>query len=83
MATDKSDRWVRADGSAQRLLDEIGAGEIDYYSAKEETAVAAALRRWPLLAVVSRALAGLRSVPEPPRENDAQLRVVNPPPEEK
>jgi hypothetical protein len=81
MATDKSGPWVRADESAKRLLDQIGAADINYYSAQEETAVAAALRAWPLLAAISRVL-GLRSPrPDPPRENDAQLHVVASPEE--
>jgi hypothetical protein len=96
MATDDRGRWSHADGSAQRLLDEIGAADLDYYSAREENAVAAALRAWPLLGAVARALASFRAPPEPHRdrsrastspsaqgglENETQLRVVTPPEE--
>jgi hypothetical protein len=63
------------DASSQRLLESIGAAELDYYSAGEERALKEALRSWPLLAAVARALEARDAAEE---LRDTPLRVVAP-----
>ncbi len=77
----KTRRWAVVDEPAKRLLDEIGAPDLEYYSAKEERTVGEALRAWPLLAAVARTLradksARRREEPTPPV--DSTLRVIQP-----
>jgi hypothetical protein len=85
MATGKTNGGTH-DASAQRLLDAIGCSELDYFSAADERAVAAALQTWPLLASISRALSveraanesGVRRAAIAPDGIDPPLRVVEP-----
>jgi hypothetical protein len=81
MTKDKTRRWALVDVPAQRLLDEIGAPDLEYYSAADERTVDEALRAWPLLAAVARTLQGERAArrtqgPKPPV--DPPLRVIVP-----
>jgi hypothetical protein len=74
------------DASAQRLLDAIGASDLDYFSAADERAIAEALQSWPLLAAISRALrleraaneTGARRAAAAAESADPPLRVVEP-----
>jgi hypothetical protein len=66
---DKAKR-VLADASANRLLDEIGVPDFNYYSAGDERAVSEALTAWPLLASIARALR------EPESGGEQSLRVI-------
>jgi hypothetical protein len=77
----KGRRWALVDGSAERLLDEIGASELEYYSAGADRAVDEALRAWPLLATVVRALRsanGSGRTREPTSDADPTFRVIVP-----
>jgi len=69
MATGKPN-GKSGDASAQRLLDAIGASELEYFSAADERATADALQSWPLLAAVWRTLRVERAV------NDSDARRV-------
>jgi hypothetical protein len=69
-------RWVFVDAPVERLLDEIGAPELEYYSVAEERAVNEALDAWPLLAAVARALQADKTREEPTMDADQLLRVV-------
>jgi hypothetical protein len=55
MATSKKNGGAE-DASARRLLDAIGAAELDYFSAAGERAIGEALESWPLLAATARTL---------------------------
>lgn len=83
--TGKPSRWAHVDGPVSRLLDEIGATDLEYYSARGERVVAEALRAWPLLAAVAHELraegvaqraqrAWRQEAPE--RETEPTLRVI-------
>jgi hypothetical protein len=79
MTTAKTKRWMLVDAEAQRLLDDIGVPDLEYYSAAETRAVDAALAAWPLLANVTRALRRepvLTPDEEPLRGAEQALRVV-------
>ncbi len=86
MATGKTNGGAGHDASARRLLDAIGASDIDYFSAADERVIAEALRSWPLLATIARALVCERVANEncarrasAANENaDPPLRVVEP-----
>src|SRR5262245_9255856 len=82
MATRKANRWSRDDVAASRLLDAIGATDLDYYSAADERALTEALQAWPLLASVSRALviksaANETGAARPGDAVDPPLRVID------
>jgi hypothetical protein len=76
MTTAKTKRWMLVDTPAERLLDEIGVPELEYYSAGEARAVEEALTTWPLLATVTRALGQEPAKDEPTRGAEQPLRVV-------
>jgi hypothetical protein len=76
MTTAKTKRWVLVDTPVERLLDEIGVPDLDYYSAGEERALKDALAAWPLLATVAHTLRTERPRAEPTKELDQPLRVV-------
>ena len=86
MATIKKTNGVACDASAQRLLDAIGASELDYFSAADERAIVEALQSWPLLAAISRTLrveraaneSGTRRATAMADNVDPPLRVVEP-----
>lgn len=88
MAKRSPKQWSKVDVPAERLLERIGASDLDYYSAAEDRAVGEALRAWPLLEAVSRVMradGALRrrrpSWPKdatPIREADPPIRVVSP-----
>jgi hypothetical protein len=71
-------RWVLADAPVERLLDEIGAPDLEYYSAAEDRAVDEALSAWPLLAAIAHALRAERPRQEPTKDTDPPLRVIMP-----
>ena len=85
MATGKADPRTRPDASAKRLLEAIGATDLDYFSAADEGAITEALRSWPLLAEISRLLqvegaahqAKARRAAAPHGDADPPLRVVD------
>jgi hypothetical protein len=72
------------DASAQRLLDAIGASELDYFSAAQRRGVAEAIQTWPLLAAITRTLQveraaadnGVRGPSSAAESMDPPLRVV-------
>jgi hypothetical protein len=76
MTTAKTKRWVLVDAPVERLLDAIGAPDLHYYRAGEERAVNEALRAWPLLATVARALREDGARKEPTKGAEQPLRVV-------
>lgn len=76
MTTARTKRWVLVDAPVERLLDEVGVPELQYYSAAEERAVHEALGTWPLLAAVAQALRTERARSEPMNDADQLLRVV-------
>jgi hypothetical protein len=76
MTTAKTKRWLRVDAPVERLLDEIGAPDLQYYSARDERAVNEALGAWPLLAAVVRASLVDEAQKELVKEVDQPLRVV-------
>jgi hypothetical protein len=78
MTTAKTKRWMLVDAPAERLLDAIGARELEYYSAADERAFNEALTAWPLLAMVARTLGQDRTKEEPPKGVEQSLRVVVP-----
>jgi hypothetical protein len=76
MTTAKTKRWVLVDAPVERLLDEIGAPDLDYYSAGDERAVNEALGAWPLLAAVAQTLRAERAREQPAKAVEQPLRVV-------
>jgi hypothetical protein len=78
MTTEKTKRWVLVDAPVERLLDEIGVPDLEYYSAGAERAVTQALDAWPLLAEVAHALRAERKPEIPPNAPEQSLRVVDP-----
>lgn len=76
MTTAKTKRWQLVDTPVERLLDAVGAPDLEYYSAAKERAVHEALGAWPLLAAVARAVREQRVREEPTSGPDQPLRVV-------
>lgn len=88
MSPGQRDQFTRIDHAAQRLLDEIGVSDLEYYSADHERAVGEALQAWSLLAAVSKSLSHDASPESRMRlvediEDDDDLPFIEPAPQVK